>query len=221
MNLLNIFNKNSIYSSLFLSICAYCINFLIKFILLNVHDYYLFFIDNKIIYNNNINSDSESDSDSESESDSNSNSDSDSKLNKEINNKLLLDNKKEYLKILELFNTTKSINITYLYKKLYVNNTNIYNNEFYIINVFLFNFTNEENIIDLKNIFPFTKKLIILQKINKKLNTQFIENLDLNYKYIYILYKNHKSDYKYLIIDLYNNMNIETNKKLLFNNIKL
>jgi hypothetical protein len=108
-----------------------------------------------------------------------------------------------------------------LHKKSFINNICLNKNEIYIVNSFLFNYKNEAKIIDLINVYPFTKKLTILYKYYKQLNSNYIMNLHLSYKYLYILYKNDKNQYNYLIIDIINNKNLLTNKKLLFNNIKL
>ena len=90
----------------------------------------------------------------------------------------------------------------------------------YIITSFLFNYNNEDDIIDLSSLYVFTKKIILLYLYYKNFNINYIKNLNLDYKYLYILYKIN-NEYKYVIIDLNIGLNIITNKKLLFNNISL
>jgi hypothetical protein len=219
MNLEIILNKEILYS-LFLSFLVICLNHLITFTLKNIDDQYLFFINNTIKLNKSE-SDSESDLDSDSDSDLSSHMDTDS--NSEID---FYSNEKnsddDYKKILELFCIiNNSNNMNQLYKKSFINNICLNKNEIYIVNSFLFNYKNEAKIIDLINVYPFTKKLTILYKYYKQLNSNYIMNLHLSYKYLYILYKNDKNQYNYLIIDIINNKNLLTNKKLLFNNIKL
>lgn len=221
MNLEIILNKEILYS-LFLSFLVICLNHLITFTLKNIDDQYLFFINNKIKLNK-LDSDSDSESNSDSDSDSNDSSHIDTDSNSDID---LYSHEKncnsDYKKILELFCIiNNSNNIAELHKKSFIKNIYLNKNEIYIVNSFLFNFNNEAKIIDLLNIYPFTKKLTILYKYYKQLNSNYIMNLHLSYKYLYILYKNDKNQYNYLIIDIINNKNLLTNKKLLFNNIKL
>ena len=205
MSIINILKNKDTLLSLFLSIIHYTFNKFIIILLNSIDDYYLFFITNKIQYNNSINSDSESDSESESDLDS----ESETEITK---NKNL-----DYVQILELFNMANNKNN--LNNLTLINNIN--KNELFIVNAFLFNYNNNKLISDLIDIYPFTKKLVILQKLHKKINTNQIKQLNLNYRFMYILYQNHKSSYKILMIDLNNNFNILNNKKLLFNNIKL
>lgn len=219
MNLEIILNKEILYS-LFLSFLVICLNHLITFTLKNIDDQYLFFINNTIKLNK---SESESDLESDSDSDSDLSSHMDTDSNSEID---FYSNEKnsdgDYKKILELFCIiNNSNNMNQLHKKSFINNICLNKNEIYIVNSFLFNYKNEAKIIDLINVYPLTKKLTILYKYYKQLNSNYIMNLHLSYKYLYILYKNDKNQYNYLIIDIINNKNLLTNKKLLFNNIKL
>lgn len=219
MNLEIILNKEILYS-LFLSFLVICLNHLITFTLKNIDDQYLFFINNTIKLNK---SESESESDLESDSDSDLSSHIDTDSNSEID---FYSNEKnsddDYKKILELFCIiNNSNNMIQLHKTSFINNICLNKNEIYIVNSFLFNYNNEAKIIDLINVYPFTKKLTILYKYYKQLNSNYIMNLHLSYKYLYILYKYDKNQYNYLIIDIINNKNLLTNKKLLFNNIKL
>jgi hypothetical protein len=219
MNLEIILNKEIIYS-LFLSFLVVCLNYLISFILISIDDRLLFFINNKIyIDKSELESDLELDSDLDSNNSSDLDTDSNSDIDLYYNEKNCND---EYKSILELFCiVNNSNNNNQLHKKPYINNILLNKNEIYIVNSFLFNFNKDAKIIDLLSIYPFTKKLIILYKYYKKLNTNYIMNLNLSYKYLYILYKNDTNEYNYLILDIFNNKNIFTNKKLLFNNIKL
>lgn len=207
-----IFKYKEIFYPLLLSFIVYCYQYAITCILLFIDDNYLFFIPNKIHYiSNSIESESDLDSDSDSESETQS--ESEIQFDSDLN---------EYKNILELFNIINNFNnIEQLYKKTFISNIIINSNEIYIVNSFLFNFNNEKNIIDLTDIFPFTKKLCILYNIYNKFNSNHIQNLNLPYRYLYILYKNSKFQYKYGIIDLDNNIQIINNKKLLFNNIRL
>lgn len=222
-NLLNI----EILTTLLSSFIYICINHLVTFLLIYFDDTHLFFINNKIKYiNNDLYLDSDSDSSidfqsekSESPSDSSIDSDFDSYINKNIVSEII--ETTEYEKIINLFNIfNNEENINQLYKKTYINNILLEENDIYIITSFLFNFNNESDIVDLSSIYVFTKKLILLYLYYKNLNINYIKNLNLNYKYLYILYKI-DNEYKYLIIDLENNINIISNKKLLFNNINL
>jgi hypothetical protein len=169
MNLEIILNKEILYS-LFLSFLVICLNHLITFTLKNIDDQYLFFINNTIKLNKSE-SDSESDLDSDSDSDLSSHMDTDS--NSEID---FYSNEKnsddDYKKILELFCIiNNSNNMNQLYKKSFINNICLNKNEIYIVNSFLFNYKNEAKIIDLINVYPFTKKLTILYKYYKQLNS--------------------------------------------------
>lgn len=198
MNITELLKNKDILISLFLSIIAFCYQYFIKFILLYLEDSYLYlFINNIILYIPESVSDSESDSSSDLESE----------LECKENENL------EYIKILNLFNINSNYN---------KNNQKInIQTKIIIVNCFLFNYNQELEIINLTDIFYFTRKLVILYNIANKLNTHVIKELCLNYKYMYILYSTNSNEYKYLIIDLDNNLDIYKNKKILFNTIKL
>lgn len=223
--MLSILFNVEILSALLSSFIYICINHLVNFLLIYFDDSHLFFITNKIQYINNqieFYSDSEnSNSDSENSNleleNNNLNSDSDfeSYINKQ-EKKIT-----EYQKIINLFNIfNNETNINKLYKKTYLNDILLQENDMYIITSFLFNYNNEDDIIDLSSLYVFTKKIILLYLYYKNFNINYIKNLNLDYKYLYILYKIN-NEYKYVIIDLNIGLNIITNKKLLFNNISL
>lgn len=221
--MLNILLNIEILTALFSSFIYICINHFISFLLIYFDDTHLFFINNRIKYiKNDFDSDSDSDSSLDLNSDkseSNSDSDFDSYIKKKTSNITVTIS--EYQKIINLFNIfNNEANINQLYKKTYINDIILEDNDIYIITSFLFNFNNEENIVDLSSIYVFTKKIIILYLYYKDLNINYIKNLKLNYKYLYILYKIN-NEYKFLIVDIDNNINIINNKKLLFNKITL
>ena len=120
----------------------------------------------------------------------------------------------EYINILKKFNITNVIN-------KYTKNTNkhkLYSKDsYYIINSFLFNFK-DTNITDK---YIFTKKLIILFNRYGYMNTIKINELNDNYKYIYIFYKSDNNIYNVKIIDIKNNVDIIDNSNILFNLIRL
>ena len=220
--MLSILFNVEILSALLSSFIYICINHLVNFLLIYFDDSHLFFITNKIQYiNNQIEFSSDSDSDSENANleleNSNSNLDSDfeSYINKQ-EKKIT-----EHQKIINLFNIfNNETNINQLYKKTYLNDILLQENDIYIITSFLFNYNNEDDIIDLSSLYVFTKKIILLYLYYKNFNINYIKNLNLDYKYLYILYKIN-NDYKYVIVDINIGLNIITNKKLLFNNISL
>lgn len=203
MYLIELLNKKELIYPFLLSLFWYCFNYAIYTILIYIDDYTLFFINNIIIYESNELSDESSDD--------------------EIDNFYLNNNDKiEYKNILSIFNITNNTNINNCqYIKEY-DQVNIINNEIYIINAFLFNYNETiKDTLDIGDIFMFTKKLVIMYNINKRINTKLILDLNLGYKYMYILYKKNTNEYSYLIIDLFNNVNIINTKPLLFNNITL
>lgn len=120
----------------------------------------------------------------------------------------------DYKNILEKFNINNVIN-------KYMNNTKKnkkYDKDlFYIINSFLFNFENNQVFAK----YTCTKKIIILFNNFGSLNTMKIKEFESEYKYLYIFYKNDSNDYCVKIVDIYNNINIINNSKLLFNIINL
>jgi len=221
-------------------------NYLITFFLQNIDDNKLCFISNIIYYKNNniFDSDSDSDSDSVSSTDTDvDNQDDDCNVLNTCETNLLngcncsiLDTctchnlnimpvvtkkmyKSEYTIIKDLF---KLQNTKYEKQS---NNTIIH--KYNIKNAFLFNVHNVE-------MYPFTKKIIILNSMYKKINTCIIKEFNNDYRYLYINYENLNdisynsdtiSDYnkKYMIkiIDLYDNYEVSLDKKLLFNNINL
>ncbi len=193
-----------------ISIFKFIFNKFLLFIIYVCYNEYLFFI-NPIIYSiNQIDLDLFSDSDFES--------DSESEL-KIVN--------KNYDFILKLFHIDNN-----LLNSIYPLNDNdnnlnskiiLQSNSYYIIDCFLFNLFNNKNEIDidLKNIYNLHKKIILINNMYSQLNSQTIHKLFPTYNYFYIFYKNNKNQNLFKLIDLSNNINIQTNKKNLFNIIKL
>ena len=175
------------------------INYIIFIFLKYISDEYFVFTNNDINYDMNYNSVYDV---------SDSNSEDPDKPIEPINIPL------EYKNILKKLNTNNIIN---KYSKN-VNKQKIYNKDtFYIINSFLFNFE-DTNIIDK---YIFTKKLIILFNIFNYINTKQIIDINDQYKYLYIFYKNDDNKYNVKIIDIINNVDIITNSDILFNIVHL
>ncbi len=120
----------------------------------------------------------------------------------------------EYKNILEKFNINNVIN---KYMNKTKKNKKYDKDSFYIINSFLFNFENNQVFAK----YTCTKKIIILFNNFGSFNTIKIKEFESEYKYLYIFYKNDLNDYCVKIVDIYNNINIINNSKLLFNIINL
>ena len=231
MRLSKILLDTDLIKSLLLSILYYCYNKLIILILLYIPDYYLCHIIKPIIHKNDIYSDESSSSSEELSDDENINlSNLQYNTLDEYNKFIQL---WEYDVILYLFNLEKySYNILKKNEKLKINkiynikNINIIPNNFYIIDSFLFNIKiskcvlqNLKHNILFQSIYQFKHKLILFNNINNNyVNSKNLHKLFPQYKYLFILYK-YKSEYKYILVDLYNNYNLIKHKKNLFNKI--
>lgn len=113
--------------------------------------------------------------------------------------------------IVKLCNVNKTLT-RYNKKKL---NDNL---EKLVVKAFLFNYKNNA-IVDN---YPFTNKLMMINNSYNSMNIRTIKNLThYRYKYIYILYRTEKGDFKVKIIDMNMNYDIINNTNVLFNSIKL
>lgn len=236
MKLLKYLLDKDLIKSLFLSIIYFLYTKVVIIVLLHIPDIYLLHILNPIIFKK-INNDSSDDSSDES---------SDELLDNIKNSQYnTLEEYKthiqlwEYDAILHLFNLpTYSYNILNnnelskiknnkksLYNYNLLNNIKVDNN-IYIIDSFLFNIkiskcilNNADINISFQSNFPFKYKLILFNHINNNyINSNTLNKLFPQYKYLFIHYRT-KSQYKYVIVDLYNNYNLIKHKKNLFNKI--
>ena len=82
-----------------------------------------------------------------------------------------------FINLFNIFNNETNINK--LYKKTYLNDILLQENDMYIITSFLFNYNNEDDIIDLSSLYVFTKKIILLYLYYKNFNINYIKNLNL------------------------------------------
>lgn len=120
----------------------------------------------------------------------------------------------EYKNILNKLNVNNIIN---KYSKN-INKKKMYNEDsFYIINSFMFNFKDS----CMTDKYVFTKKLIILFNRFNYINIKHIFDINNEYKYLYIFYKNDENKYNVKIIDMLNGIELISNSEVLFNIIHL
>ena len=232
MKLSTILLDKDLIRSLVISIIYFLYTKAVLLILLHIPDNYLSHLIKPIIIKKN--DDSSDDSSDESDESSNNNI-----INPQYNT---LDEYNTYIQlweydvILHLFNLQKySYNIlnhteVSKIKTQYTYNYNILNNlkdnNINIIDSFLFNIKvskcllrQSENTISFQSKYPFKYKLILFNYINNNyINSKSLHKLFPQFKYLFILYRTN-SQYKYVLVDLYNNYNLIKRKNNLFNKI--
>ncbi len=240
--LFNLIDKQLIIAFIYSLLHIIYYKFLI-FLILNINDDSLYFVNRIIKLEEKIefyDSDDSDDSDQLSElSNPDINSNLDKKYSNNINNILEEYNKYltlcEYEIILKIFNINNNLinvlnnqekeKIPIIYNKdISFNNSNNDFNNAYIVDSFLFNITLHKNKIfenNIDDIYNLKNKIILLYYLQNKFTSNSINNIFPNYKYLYILYKKEDLNYECILIDLHNNFDIINNKKLLFNSIYL
>jgi hypothetical protein len=245
--LIHIIDKNLIYAFIS-SIIHFIFNKCIIFLILNIPDESLGFIDKLIKIKTVENIDSLLDfsysDDSETESDlENENYTTIKNIKKE---KTLAEYNKniaewEYEVVLRMLNIPNiiinrldendKIKVPVLCNlknnSTFSNYSNYNNTDLIIIDAFLFNMKINPNEVEHKFDIYLNKYITLKRKIKlfyilqNKLNTSIIYNLFPYYKYLYILYQKTSDKYDYILIDLENNHDLIKNKKVLFNMINL
>ncbi len=139
----------------------------------------------------------------------------------------------EYDTILHLFDLKQysfkiqnSDNIPVLYNSS-KNKFIISNNGITFIDSFLFNINlhkqkiNNHSEINLKSVNNIKNKIVLLFYLSgESINSNIVKKLFPNYRFLFIMYK-FNNDYKYILVDLYNNYNLIKHKKIMFNRIEI